>query len=142
MTGFEPSPTSLPDAAMSQKTQSFIAQGKTHLVLWGLTEEYIDQARSLCFVATTQPNAQVDWRKRHHDLIFCAIKCLVASISTTSHAMTQMDKAKAGLRLAQILFEETENLQRAEEEINKAVRPTHHPILSGRVSLSSPRQDC
>ncbi|KAK3825157.1 MAG: cohesin loading factor [Benniella sp.] len=121
MTGFEPSPTSLADAAMSQKTQSFIAQGKTHLVLWGLAEEYIDQARSLCFVATTQPNAQVDWRKRHHDLIFCAIKCLVASISTASHAMTQLDKAKAGLRLAQILFEETENLQRAEEEINKAI---------------------
>lgn len=110
---------------MAQDVPSFIAQGKTHLVLWSLAEEYIDQARSLCFMATTQPNSQPDWRKRHHDLIFCAIKCLVASISVNSPAMTPLDKAKAGLRLAQVLFEETENLLRAEEEINKAVRAAH-----------------
>ncbi|KAF9113944.1 hypothetical protein BGX27_000475 [Mortierella sp. AM989] len=35
--------------------------------------------------------------------------------------MTQLDKAKSGLRLAQILFEETESLERSEEEVNKAV---------------------
>ncbi|KAI1308409.1 hypothetical protein EDD11_004299 [Mortierella claussenii] len=36
--------------------------------------------------------------------------------------MTQLDKAKTGLRLAQILFEETENLDRSEEEVNKAIQ--------------------
>ena len=36
--------------------------------------------------------------------------------------MTQLDKAKARLRLAQILFEETESVERCEDEINRAVR--------------------
>ncbi|KAG0006766.1 hypothetical protein BGZ65_004071 [Modicella reniformis] len=35
--------------------------------------------------------------------------------------MTQLDRAKTGLRLAQVLVEETESLERAEEEINKAI---------------------
>ncbi|KAF9924216.1 hypothetical protein FBU30_005778 [Linnemannia zychae] len=35
--------------------------------------------------------------------------------------MTQLDKAKSRLRLAQVLFEETMNLERAEEEVTKAI---------------------
>jgi hypothetical protein len=35
--------------------------------------------------------------------------------------MTQLDKAKSRLRLAQVLFEETESLDRSEEEVAKAV---------------------
>ncbi|KAG0220594.1 hypothetical protein BGX31_010819 [Mortierella sp. GBA43] len=123
MTGFEQQqPAGQFDmSTASLDTASYVSQGKAHLLLWSLAEEYLDQARSLCFVATTQPNAQSDWRKRHRDLVFCAIKCLVASTTVFCPAMTQLDRAKAGLRLAQVLFEETESLQRAEEEINKAV---------------------
>ncbi|KAK3844208.1 MAG: cohesin loading factor [Linnemannia gamsii] len=100
---------------------SFVAQGKTHLVLWGMAEEYLEQARSLCFVATAQSGSQPGWRARHQDLILCAIKCLVACVSIESLSMTQLDKAKSRLRLAQVLFEETESLNRAEEEVSKAI---------------------
>ncbi|KAG0030727.1 hypothetical protein BGZ81_002267 [Podila clonocystis] len=95
--------------------------GKTHLILWAMAEEFIGQARSLCFVATTQPNSQPSWRKRHQDLITSAIKCLVACVSVESQSMTQLDKAKSRLRLAQILFEETESLERCEDEVSKAI---------------------
>lgn len=101
--------------------QSCVAMGKTHLILWALAEEFIEQARSLCFVATTQPNSQPGWRRRHQDLVTSAIKCLVACVSGESQSMTQLDKAKSRLRLAQILFEETESLERCEDEISKAV---------------------
>ncbi|KAF9392709.1 hypothetical protein CPB97_010943 [Podila verticillata] len=101
--------------------QSCVAMGKTHLILWALAEEFIEQARSLCFVATTQPNSQPGWRRRHQDLVTSAIKCLVACVSGESQSMTQLDKAKSRLRLAQILFEETESLERCEDEISKAI---------------------
>src|SRR5690554_6492326 len=109
--------------AMSQSTSSvsepssFVMHGKTHLLLWAMAEEYVEQARSLCFIASTQPNSQPGWQKRHQDLIFCAIKCLVACVSLESPSMTQLDKAKSRLRLAQILFEETESSGRTEEEV-------------------------
>lgn len=51
----------------------------------------------------------------------CAIKCLVACVSVESPSMTQLDKAKSRLRLAQVLFEETESIDRSEEEVTKAV---------------------
>ncbi|KAF9436712.1 hypothetical protein BGZ76_003154 [Entomortierella beljakovae] len=113
---------SQPGPSKETPASTFLIQGKTHLMLWSLAEEYIEQARSLCFIAATQPNSQPGWRKRHRDLIFCAIKCLVACVSTDSLPMTQLDKAKSGLRLAQILFEETESLERCEEEVNKAIQ--------------------
>ncbi|KAG0055955.1 hypothetical protein BGZ83_006880 [Gryganskiella cystojenkinii] len=100
---------------------SLVSQGKAHLLLWSMAEEYMDQARSLCFISTTQPNSQPGWRKRHHDLIFSAIKCLVACVSVELPSMMQLDKAKTRLRLAQILFEETESLEQSEEEVNKAI---------------------
>lgn len=98
-----------------------MAMGKTHLILWAMAEEFIEQARSLCFVATTQPNSQPHWRRRHQDLVTSAIKCLVACVSVESQSMTQLDRAKSRLRLAQILFEETESLERCEDEVSKAV---------------------
>ncbi|KAF9386207.1 hypothetical protein CPC16_007685 [Podila verticillata] len=101
--------------------QSCVAMGKTHLILWAMAEEFIEQARSLCFVATTQPNSQPGWRKRHQNLVTSAIKCLIACVSGESQSMTQLDKAKSRLRLAQILFEETESLERCEDEISKAI---------------------
>ncbi|KAI9236088.1 MAG: cohesin loading factor [Podila humilis] len=101
--------------------QSCVAMGKTHLILWAMAEEFIEQARSLCFVATTQPNSQPGWRKRHQNLVTSAIKCLTACVSGESQSMTQLDKAKSRLRLAQILFEETESLERCEDEISKAI---------------------
>ncbi|KAG0355657.1 hypothetical protein BG005_005417 [Podila minutissima] len=101
--------------------QSCVAMGKTHLILWAMAEEFIEEARSLCFVATTQPNSQPGWRKRHQDLVTSAIKCLVACVSVESQSMTQLDKAKSRLRLAQILFEETESLERCEDEVSKAI---------------------
>ncbi|KAF9170823.1 hypothetical protein BGX21_008588 [Mortierella sp. AD011] len=113
-------PMNQPETSTASAT-SFTIQGKTHLMLWSLAEEYISHARSLCFIATTQPCSQPDWKKRHQDLIFCAIKCLVACVSLESPSITQLDKAKSGLRLAQILFEETESLERSEEEVNKAI---------------------
>ncbi|KAF9902504.1 hypothetical protein EC991_004836 [Linnemannia zychae] len=100
---------------------SFVAQGKTHLLLWGMAEEYLEQARSLCFVATAQSGSQPGWQARHQDLILCAIKCLVACVSIESPSMTQLDKAKSRLRLALVLFEETDSLDRAEEEVAKAI---------------------
>ncbi|KAF8935428.1 hypothetical protein BGZ52_011512 [Haplosporangium bisporale] len=101
--------------------QSCVAMGKTHLILWAMAEEFIEQARSLCFVATTQPNSQPGWRKRHQNLVTSAIKCLIACVSGESQSMTQLDKAKSRLRLAQILFEETKSLERCEDEISKAI---------------------
>ncbi|KAF9306917.1 hypothetical protein BGZ74_002008 [Mortierella antarctica] len=101
--------------------QSCVAMGKTHLILWAMAEEFIEEARSLCFVATTQPNSQPGWRKRHQDLVTSAIKCLLACVSVESQSMTQLDKAKSRLRLAQILFEETESLERCEDEVSKAI---------------------
>ena len=116
---------------MSHATQSqtgapspeapFVSQGKTHLLLWAMAEEYLEQARSLCFIATAQSGSQPGWRARHQNLIMCAIKCLVACVSIESPSMTQLDKAKSRLRLAQVLFEETESVDRSEEEITKAV---------------------
>ena len=106
---------------MPSPEASFVSQGKTHLLLWAMAEEYLEQARSLCFIATVQSGSQPGWRARHQDLILCAIKCLIACISTESPSMTQLDKAKSRLRLAQVLFEETESLDRAEEEVSKAV---------------------
>ncbi|KAG0282429.1 hypothetical protein BGZ96_000484 [Linnemannia gamsii] len=100
---------------------SFVSQGKTHLLLWAMAEEYLEQARSLCFIAATQAGSQPGWRARHEDLILCAIKCLVACVSIESPSMTQLDKAKSRLRLAQVLFEETESLDRSEEEVTKAI---------------------
>ncbi|KAF9917690.1 Bud site selection protein 6 [Lobosporangium transversale] len=107
--------------ARTLETELLTSEGKTHLVLWALAEEYIDQAHSLCFIATTQPCSQPEWQRRHRDLIFSALKCLVACVTLESHAMTQLDKAKTGLRLAQLIFEETESFSRAEEEVNKAI---------------------
>ncbi|KAG0077396.1 hypothetical protein BGZ92_001930 [Podila epicladia] len=101
--------------------QSCVAMGKTHLILWAMAEEFIEQARSLCFVATTQPSSQPGWRKRHQGLVTSAIKCLIACVSVESQSMTQLDKAKSRLRLAQILFEETESLERCEDEVSKAI---------------------
>lgn len=100
---------------------SFVSQGKTHLLLWAMAEEYLEQARSLCFIATAQSGSQPGWRARHQDLIMCAIKCLVACVSIESPSMTQLDKAKSRLRLAQVLFEETESVDRSEEEVTNAV---------------------
>ncbi|KAH7053956.1 cohesin loading factor [Linnemannia elongata] len=100
---------------------SFVSQGKTHLLLWAMAEEYLEQARSLCFIATAQSGSQPGWRARHQDLIMCAIKCLVACVSIESPSMTQLDKAKSRLRLAQVLFEETESVDRSEEEVIKAI---------------------
>ncbi|KAF9585935.1 general transcription repressor [Lunasporangiospora selenospora] len=102
-------------------SHSFSTFGMTHWVLWALAEEYIDQALSLCFIAITQPNSQPGWKTRHRDLILTAIKCLVASTTLESPAMTQLDKAKSRYRLAQVLFEETESFDRAEEEVSKAI---------------------
>ncbi|KAG0213521.1 hypothetical protein BGX28_004157 [Mortierella sp. GBA30] len=119
-------------SAASVPGPSLITQGKTHVILWAMAEEYVEQARSLCFIATTQPNSQPGWRKRHQDLIFTAIKCLVATVTVESPSMTQLDKAKSRLRLAQILFEETESVERCEEEINKAMA---FWIVAGQYSL-------
>ncbi|KAG9325063.1 hypothetical protein KVV02_008535 [Mortierella alpina] len=113
--------TSFSQATAFVPEPSIISQGKTHLILWAMAEELVEQARSLCFIATTQPNSQPGWRKRHQDLVFSAIKCLVASVSVESPSMTQLDKAKARLRLAQILFEETESVERCADEINRAI---------------------
>ncbi|KAF9150306.1 hypothetical protein BG015_007898 [Linnemannia schmuckeri] len=101
---------------------SFVSQGKTHLLLWAMAEEYLERARSLCFVATAQSGSQPGWRAHHQDLILCAIKSLVACVSVESPSMTQLDKAKSRLRLAQVLFEETESLDRSEEEVTKAIQ--------------------
>jgi len=101
---------------------SLISQGKTHVLLWAIAEDCMNQARALCFVATTQPNSQAEWRERHHKLVFTAVKSLVACSTLESPSMMQVDKAKTRLRLAQILFEETESLDRSEAEVDKAVR--------------------
>ncbi|GJJ71016.1 hypothetical protein EMPS_03366 [Entomortierella parvispora] len=100
---------------------SLISQGKTHVLLWAIAEDCMNQARSLCFVATTQPTSQAEWRERHHKLVFTAVKCLVACSTLESPSMMQVDKAKTRLRLAQILFEETESLDRSEAEVDKAI---------------------
>ncbi|KAF8935843.1 hypothetical protein BGZ58_004764 [Dissophora ornata] len=121
-TDMEKAATSQNAAVTTPEAITDVTPGNTHLILWGLAEEYIDQARSLCFIATTQPSSQPAWRKRHQDLIFCAIKCLAACVSLESPSMTQLDRAKTGLRLAQILFDETESLDRCEEEVNKAIQ--------------------
>ncbi|KAG0339931.1 hypothetical protein BG004_006608 [Podila humilis] len=102
--------------------QSYVAMGKTHLMLWAMAEEFIDQARSLCFLATTQPSSQPAWSQRHQDLIASALRCLIACVSVEAQSMTQLDKAKSRLRLAQILYEETDSLQRCEDEVSKAIQ--------------------
>ncbi|KAI8597413.1 cohesin loading factor [Dissophora ornata] len=127
----EKAATSQNAAVTTPEAITDVTPGNTHLILWGLAEEYIDQARSLCFIATTQPSSQPAWRKRHQDLIFCAIKCLAACVSLESPSMTQLDRAKTGLRLAQILFDETESLDRCEEEVNKAI------IIANRIQGST-----
>ncbi|CAO3572067.1 unnamed protein product [Mortierella alpina] len=126
-------PTSFRQATAVVPGPSIISQGKTHLILWAMAEEMVEQARTLCFIATTQPNSQPGWRKRHQDLIFSAIKCLVASVTVESPSMTQLDKAKARLRLAQILFEETESVERCEDEINRAI--TTVDTIQGSMAL-------
>ncbi|KAF9961217.1 hypothetical protein BGZ70_008344 [Mortierella alpina] len=47
--------------------------------------------------------------------------------------MTQLDKAKARLRLAQILFEETESVERCEDELNRAI--TTVDAIQGSMAL-------
>ncbi|KAF9412262.1 hypothetical protein BGZ94_001101 [Podila epigama] len=109
---------------MQSVKRSPVAMAKTNLILWSMAEEFLDRARSLCFVATTQPESHPHWRQHHQDLIKSAVKCLVACISVETQAMTQLDKVKSRLRLAQILYEECDNLERCEDEVNNAIPGT------------------
>ncbi|KAG0315244.1 hypothetical protein BGZ99_007592 [Dissophora globulifera] len=118
----EPAPATLHLPSVAPDAESHVDQGQTHQILWSLAEEYIDQARSLCFVANTQPNSQPVLRQQHQDLIITAVKCLVACLALDSPSMTQLDRAKTGLRLAQILFEETDSLDRSEDEVDRAIQ--------------------
>ncbi|KAF9976729.1 hypothetical protein BGZ73_007954 [Actinomortierella ambigua] len=93
----------------------------THVLLWAMAEEYIDEARDMAFVATAQPKTFTQWRARHQELVYMAIKILTAVQALNSPVMTQLDRAKTGLRLARILYEETENHDRAEAEVAQAI---------------------
>ncbi|KAG0230308.1 GRIP and coiled-coil domain-containing protein 2 [Actinomortierella wolfii] len=93
----------------------------THVLLWAMAEEYIEEARAMAFVATAQPKTFTLWRARHQELVYMAIKTLTAVQALNTPEFTQLDRAKTGLRLAQILFEETENHDRAEREVAQAI---------------------
>ncbi|KAG0256058.1 hypothetical protein DFQ27_005918 [Actinomortierella ambigua] len=86
-----------------------------------MAEEYIEEARDIAFVATAQPKTFTQWRARHQELVYMAIKTLTAVQALSSPVMTQLDRAKTGLRLAQVLYEETENHDRAEAEVAQAI---------------------